>query len=462
MLLLAVLNYLMPAQLGALGSGWPLFAIGAVIGLIAGLIVLATSRMPTTLDAARLSDRLMQSGERFSTAHDVTARGQSGVVAQALLDDVVVAAETIEPRGLVPIPVVRFALPVVAQAGLLALGLTLLPQAAPVEIVAEAPAAPPAELVDDERTALAVDIARVASFMAGQADDRRDDYARAVARTLENLASRLEAGGEISRDELAGELANLGDYATAATSQWRGTAGQRIPELLAALADRVQQPPVSPEAEMQPSPETGMPAGEQAGDMPAGGDQQQQQVASSKSPSTQPADDFNSMMDQAEASVKGTAEAPAAEPGLESPRVSASYLDIAKAQNEAEMAASGAQAGMESEIIGPSSNAQAGDSLLAGEGTDALGNVPMADLELHFDVGEQVTLEATDTGEGQRIEKSVTPPTQRSVVADPADLSTMAAWTRTPEAEVGRSQVDPSDRDFVSAYRMGLKAQAEE
>lgn len=444
------------ASLALADAGRAPTMVALLVGVTVAACILALSHRPTLSDAARLSDHALGGAERFATAHEVIERGQGGVLARALVQDAQQAAAGLDPRRLVPVPLLRLLL---FGAGLAALGLAPMlfaPLPVPISEISTAKAPDVADLALEERQALADDIDRVAAFMASQAEGRGDAYSAAVARTLENLSQRLVEGGELSRETVSGELASLRDYAMAATNEWRGTSGQRIPELLGALLDRVQQPQMVAGAE-SPIEAAGADEAVTSADMPAVSGQPQQ-PAGAAAAGEKPENAFSKMMAEAEAAVAGTGESNSQ--GAERVQVSSSYMDIAIAQNAAEMAALAA-AGEDAQIIGASANAQAGDSQLAGEGTDGVdgGGEPTA---LTFESTDQIMLETTDTGEGQRVEKTVTPPTQRAVVADPADLSTMAGWVRSPEAEVARTLVDPGDRDLVSAYRMGLKAQAEQ
>lgn len=441
----------------------------ALIGVVAGLVTLAVcaafERLPSIEDAARFADHVLAAREQFSTAHETSGREGRSLVERALLNVVDNQSDKLSP-AIVPIRLAPRVVPVLALAVTL-IGLVWaipaqLPTAAlPADAMANTMSE---ELAADEQAQVAEDVQRIANLMSSQAERRDDEFSMAIARTLEALGERLASGETMTRSEIAAELESLRDYAITATSDWRGSAGERLPELLDALAEKVTLPPQMEAAQALPNmPE----AVGQAPEQQPASSQTAQQNAENGPTSPPPAGarpDFDSLMADAEQALGNR-------PGdqdewknenFENPAVTQGYLEAAKAQNEAELAIRSSEGGQDAQIIGPSSDSEAGDSMLAGDGTEQIGDAPVFGAPLDFETSDEMNLASNDTGEGQRIEKEIEPPSQLTVVADPTDRSGIESWARRDETAASRSTVPAADRERVSAYRLGLREVDEE
>jgi hypothetical protein len=436
----------------------------AVLAVFAAVIAVAISAafelLPTLDDAARLADQSLAAREQFSTAQEAGSRLDPNLVERALLD--VADSQSAQLNAnIVPLRLVPRVLPVAVLAAALALVAWLVPEPLPApEIVAQVSQPTVGEdLEGEEQLQVAEDVQRLANLLSSQAESRNDEYSMAIARTLEALGERLASGETMNRSEVAAELESLRDYAIAATSDWRGTVGERLPELIDALAEKVALPPQMEAAQMMPNtPEA---VGDAPKQQPSGSETGQQSGESGPSapPPAGARPDFDSLMADAEERLGGRLEDPDTwnYENFENPAVTQGYLEAAKAQNEAELAMRSSELGQDAQVIGPSSDSEAGDSMLAGDGTEQIGGAELFGSQLEFETSDEMNLAANDTGEGQRIEKEIEPPSQLTVVADPTDRSGMESWERRDETAASRSTVPTADRERVSAYRLGLR-----
>lgn len=452
------------ASLGdpAAGAGVAPWA-ALVVGCAAMAVALIARPAPDVAALARRADSRFGLDERLSTAFDVERRGgrdaAPSLVAQLLLGDAARNAGKVDPRVLAPI---RLGWPMllVPVLALVALGVvTMVPQ---VSIATPPPTVSGSSAVLDSssRAELAADIERVAALVQAQAETRSDAAMQAVARTLQNLGERLATDPEMSHGDIVEELGALRDYAALAATDWRGAVGQRVPELLEALTTRAETA-IQPQGTQQAPPdlppnmmgEPGAPEPAAPGQAPAPG------ATESAAAST---DGLGAMLDEMEQSARGSGQPmPSGANEGDVPRVGVDYFAAAQAQNAARSNepapnADGAQ------LIGPSSNAQAGDSLLAGQGTDAIDGAEPAATELSFETSDDLVLEAKDPGGGRRIEMEIAPPAQLTEVTQERLEDGAAGWARLPEPEVGRAFVGAQHRNMVSTYRLELSGQGQQ
>lgn len=407
------------------------------------------SRIPDIGGLARRADRQFGLDERLSTVIDLAdAPPEGAVLRRALLADARrhlprVIPETLAPFRLTP---AAFVLPVLVVLGSAVVVLQPLSQIVPE--VAQATETP---IEDTEREAVAADVTRVADLMREQADLRDDPYMEAVARTLDAFAQRLTQDATLTRSEAVTTLSALSEEARMAGSTWRGEAGVRLPEMVAALADVLDEPaPPSDDAEPGEIPDS-MAAGLKGDQMTAGAPTEAQ-------PADGPREGLEAMLDEFAQSQGKPSSGSTTPEGLASPTVTGSHLDPVR--SESEMAAQRAEeASQQAQLMGPSANAQAGESVLAGEGTDALGETAADPTAVTFETGDDFVLEANVTGEGRQMLRDLPP----EAVLTPVSVFDLgqarARWTALPPAPSWRDHVTPAARVALQDYFLAMAAE---
>lgn len=425
----------------------------AAAGVLAAVVALAVAlwrlmHLPDAGGLARLADRRFALDERMSTAIGLTDAGPDGaVLRRALLADAAAHLPRVEPALMAPFrpTSVGLALPVLAALGLAVVLLIPLPPAAPGAVLtAEAP------LDEADRAAAAEDVTRVADLMREQAEVRDDPYMEAVARTLDSLAARLESDPGLTRAEAVAALDALSAEARAAGTDWRGDAGARLPEMVAALAEMLAEPPPPPGA---PAP------GDIPDAMAAGlnGEPTAPGAPGPAQPSGTPREGLEAMLDEfAQGQGQPAGAAPPGSPP--SPVVQGSFNEPIRSPEE--MAAQrAAQASEQAQLMGPSANAQAGESILAGEGTDALDQADAGAVAVTFETSGDFVLEANVAGEGRQMLRDLPPETVLSPVTAFDLAEAQANWQALPPAAAWRDRIGPAERVAVQDYFLALAAE---
>lgn len=424
-----------------------LLSLAAALCVLAGGGLAAIVATPQIDILARRADSMFGLAERVSTALEAERRmaGNSpSTVVVALIDDMAHRTHAIDAGKLATfrLPRITFAIP------LAAIALALIVTIVPVGTLPQSGTDPGQYevLTEPERSQAALDIGRVANIVDEQIASRSDPYMEAVANSLRSLGERLVNAPQTTRGELLIELDALKDYAAAAGREWRGDAGQRIPELIDALSKSLAQPRASLGSEEGGAPQIGLP-------------EEMENRATPDAPGVQntPPNDLDSMLAELEAR-QNPATAPTGADGA-LPSTSLDYTEVAKAQNVARSAAA-AQNLDGAQLLGPSPDARAGDSLLAGEGTDAIGTEPAAPVLLDFETSSELMLEAADTGGGRRLELEVAPNTSLTEITPESLGDSAQGWRRMPEAQVARDAIGFDDREAVSNYLRALMGQS--
>lgn len=443
------------------GAGLTAASLGAAAVGIAAFAAVALAkelRAPSLEVLARRADRAFDLKERASTAIEadrrVTAGGGSSAVILALLADAEGQAQRIVAAKLAAIrlPPAAYLVLVLAIAAILAIA--FVPQMQVPAPVAEIAGAESGDtLGESERAAVGEDIRRVAEAVKAQAQRRSDAYMQAVANSLEALGARVAASPQTTRTEVLGELTALTRYATAAASEWRGEDGERVPRLLEALAQSVAQPAAT-------SPDTG--SNSERADAPANGGSVEQQQASLPEEGGEEgaaSTELGEMLDEFES--RNAARAQAQEAAGE-PTVAIDYMQAEGAQTAQALDDGNAEVNLDNaQLLGPSSDARAGDSLLAGEGTDSLGSEAVVPQPVDFETSAELLLQGEDRGEGRRIELEVVPDTNFTEITEESLAAYAEGWERHRESEVARDTIAPRDRDVVSRYLRSLLGQPE-
>jgi hypothetical protein len=164
------------------------------------------------------------------------------------------------------------------------------------------------------------------------------------------------------------------------------------------------------------------------------------------------------MMDEFAQSQGKPSEGGMTSDGLSSPVVTGSHLDPVR--TESEMAAQRAEdAGQQAQLMGPSANARAGESVLAGEGSDALDQSDAEPTAVTFETSSDFVLEANVAGEGRQMTRELPPETVLTPVTA-FDLSlAQANWQQLPPAAVWRDHIAPSARLALQDYFLAMAAE---
>ncbi|MFN2322558.1 MAG: hypothetical protein ABR510_06320 [Trueperaceae bacterium] len=406
-----------------LGTAWSLDPGGSAIGVVA--IVLAVRAVQhaqdpiTPLAAARRAERDPAWRERLTTALEHGNR--DGIVPGALLADALERARSLDVVGSAPWRWPRRTLTILA-AGTVAFGaLVALPAPMPAPLgttgTGGGASAPSAAAVAD-----------LARDVAAEARRSRDAYLAALAEQLDDLAEAagtgpLEATARAELDEVLEALA--------AASGGAITAEQLQANLIARDAA------LQAEAAVDPDGSTPPPATRRAG--------------SAAEPGSAP--DFSDVFTRtlegseteqpAEVSAGGgsSQNAPPGE-GEFDPSLLEEVRDASPFDGPAPVGAPG-------ELIGAADEAGAGDSRLAGRGSQALeGAAEGADFT--DAAAEAVALSGSERDEGRRIEVEL-PPTEAWEGYDPT-VFVVGAWRATPESPVNTDPIALRYREAAGRY----------
>ncbi len=433
-----------------LGGAFSSTAVGAAVALAVLLADAVTGiiGLPRVDTIARRADAHYGLKETISTALEVGRRvagGKRPAVVDALLAEAADRERVIEPTALAAFRLspAASAAAVLAVAALL---VVLLVPTQPPPAVPEPLSGGP--LADTERAEIAEDIRRVADLVEQEAERRSDSYMRAVANTLRDLGERVATTPSATRMEIMDELGVLSEHAAAASSEWRGSAGERIPQLLDALTQAIAQPAPVPAGQDAAAPSKGESA---VGNPEATPDETDAGEASG--------DSLDSML----AEFEGRNEAGEAADAGAQPEMATDYISAAKAQNAARRAANANINDLENaQLLGPASSARAGDSRLAGEGTDQIGATPVEPAQVDFETAATLLLEGSDAGEGRQVELEVTPNTNFTEITEEGIAASAERWQRKEEATLARNAIAARNRDAVSRYLRALAGQTSE
>jgi hypothetical protein len=404
------------------GAPAPLDALGAALGtaaVVAAVRAVRHARTPLTpLVAARRAERDPRWRERLSTA--LEHGGHDGIVPGALLADALERARSLDAAATAPWRWPRRTLAILTAGTLAFGGLAAFPDRGLQPLAtADAPSGSPAP------SAAAVgDLAR---DVAAEARRARDAYLAALAEQLQELADEagsapLDAAARAELDEVLEALAAASGGALSA-EQLRADLVARDEALAAEAA-------ANPEDAL--APESGRRSGSAAepGSAPDFGDvfTQTRDAAETEHP---------------EASVGGgsSQNAPPGEGEFDP-----SLLDEVR---DASPFDGPPPAGAPGELIGAAEEAGAGDSRLAGRGSQALeGDATSADFT---EAGaEAVALSGSERDEGRRIEVEL-PPAEEWAGYDPT-LFAVGAWRATPESAVTTDPIPLRYREAAGRY----------
>lgn len=417
------------------------------LAVLVGTATIAILRAPGIDRLARRADTHFGLLERISTTIEVERDMRGGrrpAVVNALISDVSTYAQRIDPGDLIALRLSRVVYVAAALAAAVALIVLVPTPTRPVPMAERT--LPSAELGSQERAAVADDIRRVADLVEQEAQSRSDRFMQAVANTLRDLGERVATSPTTMRDDVLGELAVLSDYAAMARSEWQGDAGERIPQLISALSQSVTQPlaqSAGPQGPSSDQPAPGDPTGDPASapTVPAAG---------------APAEPFDTLL--ADMERYAAMETNGAAQPADQPVVASDYFSVAEAQN-AERLASGdnaAPAFEDAQLLGPAADARAGDSLLAGKGTDPIGATPVQPSDIEIAANAEMILRSDDAGAGRRLELQVTPNTSFTQITEQGLAASANAWRHLEEAAVARDLIGLEDREAVSRYLRAL------
>ncbi len=224
----------LPAWLADIGAPpLPQHVLVAVIAGIAALIAseyLLYRRRTVGIDRmAVAADRRYGTAERLSTALALARKSdRNGVVGEALLNDALKRAGTVDESSLVPFRVPRpaIAIPVLTVAAIL---LALWPQPEPrAQSTADLPrTSAAAQAADLERLEVAANLQAVAAVLAQDGETRNDPVLQGIANELNELGLLVAANSDINAGDLANELERLRDLTAGAYE--RAGVGDRDP-----------------------------------------------------------------------------------------------------------------------------------------------------------------------------------------------------------------------------------------
>lgn len=404
------------------GAGPAPAVAAAAAALVTAAVVFALRALldPPALDRlSERADRVFGLDERVSTALELERgkRSAIGPVGRELLRETASRAAAIDPRRLSPIGLPRWWPVVLVLAGL-ALAVLLLPhgeEGAGPTPVADAP------LAAAERESAAEDLHRIAELIEQDAERTADPYLGAVARTIEDLATRLDEG--LERAPTIGEVNRLAELAREAYAQ-AGPAvrDSQLPDLLESigegLAGERQTPAALPEVAppMQaPKEELGAPPP----DAPMG------EGAAPGEPGGRPLE---------------TADME----GGQRPMADDSYPEPDVATPEREFVLSGQR------LVGGAQDANRGAGNMAGVGVQALGENGEVLLDTSALEMTDVALPGEPDPRGRLVKVDVTPTAELSEVG--AGTAIRGPWRAAPVGEVARDPVAPPYLDTVARY----------
>lgn len=417
--------------------------VGALTAIFGWLVVILRSPGLPTL--ARAADAHFGVKERFSTALEINARldAPSNPLIEALIRDAVRHAEVLDARTLVGwrLPRLVWALPVIAV--LIVAAIYLLPApGGSIESTEVAAAFDVEPLSAAEIDQLAVDIIRVAEIIEEQAEAHEDPFLAAVAQTLRSLGEDVMSENPPSRGDVMSQLAALSEYAEEATRNMIGNA-QRIPDLLDALAQTVETPSEEAGASRE---EFGAAANAAAVPPEAmGATGYEEDLA--RPPDARGDRSVSAMVDD----IIRTFETPMETVGGLRPEAPSGPVPLTP-PNEPATADDEAATPLVADLLGSSDQANAGFSMLAGQGTQPLAGDNLMEMRLEFETDAQLVLDGMDNGAGQRVSMEVAPPTRFTEPANSSGQLPAVGWRAVPPTGIVHPFIAAFDSQVVRNY----------
>lgn len=406
-------------------------ALGAAMGALVTAPILAFRHRRTPIDAiaaARLAEREERWRDRFSSALE-HADG-SNTVRVALLRDAERHIEHLDPEQVAPARLPRRPLVALIASLTVAAAVALVPIPAsvadPHTATGDGPPAPSGTAVGE-----------LADEVAGAARRSRDAYLASLADDLRALAD--EAGEAPLRDR---ERASLDDVLDAierasggalSADDLHGRLAQRDEELRAEASDRGDEARGDDRESLAPPPSMGV---------------------SGAGPSADLGDVFTRQQEGADDDDRAPSSGGANPSANAAGELEATSLDE---DVDASSFDGPGPSGGEADVIGAAEDARAGDSRLAGRGSQGLeGDAEQLDLG---DVqAEAVGLAGSERDEGRRIEIEM-PPDAEWQDYDPASFD-VGAWRATPEALVDSDPTPLHYREAAGRYFLPSQATA--
>lgn len=409
--------------LARLGFPWTFddvsgLAAGAAV-LVAGALAIRHGRDPLTpLAAARRAERDPVWRERLTTALEHGARG--GAVPGALLTDAITRAARLDAARTAPWRWPRRTLGVLIAATLAVSVLVAVPERFALRIGTGA-------TTEAERAPTAAAVAELATEVATAARRTRDAYLATLAEQLQELAQ--DSGTEPLESAALADLDELLEAIAAARGG--GLTADGLREDLIARGEALDAAAAAhPEetATSEASTTTGSDAGA-AGSAPTDGGLESAS--------------FGAETEHPEASV-GSGPSQSSAPG--EGEFDPSLLDDVR---EASPSDGPPPIGAPGELIGAAEEAGAGDSRLAGRGSQALeGEAGTADFT--DAAAEAVALSGSERDEGRHIEVEL-PPAEEWEGYDPARF-TVGAWRTSPESPVTTDPIPLRYREAAGRF----------
>ncbi|HLR45991.1 MAG TPA: hypothetical protein VK092_02460 [Deinococcales bacterium] len=417
--------------------------VPVTLGAAAAALLLAaviTVLVPT--DAAAAS-RFVEAADpdlhaRLSTGLELEKQdGTAGPVRQAQLADALHTAGKLKPEERIPLGPPR---PLFAYLGSAA---AVLAVALIIHQPGTTPAADPAapertaaeeRLSSEEQAEVAENLRELAELFSGLDEEEEDPYLRAIARQLEELSERVAADGA-DREETAAELERLLQHTrTVQDIQETPEQKERLAELPEQLESALQDVLEPPEALAEGA------ADETDGDAEAAADAQAETAGDAAGPSLQ---------DLLDPDGDDSSVATAAGEQGESGSYYEMSLDDDAIAELAERAMEQAESAPDGDIIGASDESGAGDSQLAGEGTQDL----FGDEEggaLASEEIEQLDVPEETNPDGRRVRVEVAPEAELTEVRM-TPLGRMT-WNRMSEAPTQRERVSTGSRSLTARF----------
>lgn len=432
--------YLVSAALLGLPGQPPVIAGAAAC---AALLLAAASLLVAPAGPAAAS-RFIEAADpalhsKLSTALELEQRGDTaGPVRQAQLRDAAREASGLIPRERVPLtPPRTLLLSLGGAAALLGAASVLQPAGSPA-VLPDSTGSTMADtrLSGEERTGIAENLQELATLFSGLDEEEENPYLRAISRQLEELGRRVADDGA-TREETAAELERLLQHTrTVRDIQEAPEAKERLQELPdfleTALKDLLE--PAETLAETDPDaggPESGAAAEAEGSPSPDGAETALQE------PLAEGSDDGNS------------ASATAAGDQGEGGSYYEMMLDDETIAELAERAMEQAESAPEGAIIGASDESGAGDSQLAGEGTqdlfgdDSRESLAGGEIE-RLDVPEETN------PDGRRVRVEVAPEAELTETRM-TPLGRMT-WTRSSGTATQRQQLSTARRSLTARF----------
>lgn len=419
----------MPVQPLAVTSG------AAVAAILLAAILTALARTGPAEASRFIEARDPALHAKLSTALELGDKtGTPGPVRQAQLLDAAREASRLDPKQRIPLGVPpRLLAWFGSAAALLTVMLVLQPGAGPAASSAgPGHVLPDERLTEDEQAAVAANLQELATLFNELDEEEENPYLRAIARQLEELSERVATDGA-TRDETAAELERLLQH-TRTVRDIQETPEQKdrlaeLPDFLeTALQDLLEPPEMLADAGTE-TPE-----------------------ASADSPGSEPGDGAEASLQDAPVSDDDDGNAATATAAGEQGESGSYYevtLDADTIAELAERAMEQAESAPEGAIIGASDESGAGDSQLAGEGTQDLFGEEHADQLAAGEI-EQLEVPEETNPDGRRVRVEVAPEAELTETRM-TPLGRMT-WNRGSGTALQRQQVTTARRSLTARF----------